>query len=183
MEREFPRPRPRGFTLVELLVTLVVAAAIMGIAIPSLSQFVAQTRVSAATSDLRMALHAARIAAVTRGVTVTVCKSAQGTGCDTEGGWDQGWMFFAEVEDPGSFNAGVEAPVRVSPGRRKGVRIQGNLHVADYVSYRPWGEARLASGALQMGRIRVCPARPGVDGRELVISRTGRVNVDRVACD
>ena len=80
MEKERPATWSCGFTLLELLVTVAVAAVVVGVAVPQFSRFVAESRVSAATTELRMALHFARSAAVTGRLPVTLCKSADGAG-------------------------------------------------------------------------------------------------------
>ena len=183
MERIRSGRPARGFTLIELLVAAAVAAVVLGLAVPRFSRFVTEVRVSGAAAEIRGALHTARAMAVARGSVVTLCKSADGSTCATSGDWDQGWMLFADPANIGVLDASAEAPIRIWSKPLEGVRVWGNRYVSNYVSYRPWGEARLASDALQMGRIWVCPRRSGVEGRELVVSRTGRVNVERFVCE
>ena len=58
-----PIPTPRGFTLIELVLALAVAALLAAIAIPSYGAYVLRARISAATSDIgRMQLEIDRYA-------------------------------------------------------------------------------------------------------------------------
>ncbi len=76
-----------GFTLVELLITLIVAAVLLAIVVPGLSSFVNSSRLRASQSEFVSALTLARSEATKRGSDVAV--SARGTvdGSEFLGGW------------------------------------------------------------------------------------------------
>ena len=181
MEKDFPARPARGFTLVELLVAVAIAAVVLGLAVPAWGRFVAGVRVATATTELVSGLHAARSEAIKRQHRVTLCKSADGTSCASDGGWEQGWMMFADADNFGVRDAG-ESVVRISTGEHDGLGIQGNSEFARFISYTPMGTTRRASGALGMGSMTVCSSRAGVTGRRVVISRTGRARVERTGC-
>jgi len=73
-----------GFTLIELMVTLTIAAIMLGVGIPSFRSFIASQRVKAAAYDLTTALMIARSEAVKRNASVTVAP-------DTANTWTAGW--------------------------------------------------------------------------------------------
>ncbi len=86
--------RPGGFTLVELMVTLFVAAVLMAIAIPSFRHIISSTGAGAASNELLAALRYARTEAVTRGSQVAVNAS-------TSGEWEDGWSVVAVATSAG----------------------------------------------------------------------------------
>src|SRR3990167_792726 len=82
----------RGFSLVELMVALAVAAILLGIAIPSFDSFILKSRLSTYASDFSASARLARSEALKRNTPVTLCKSSDGLSCVTSGGWEQGWI-------------------------------------------------------------------------------------------
>ncbi|MCJ8161091.1 GspH/FimT family pseudopilin [Acinetobacter zhairhuonensis] len=73
----------KGFTLVELMVTIAVLAIIATLAAPNLSQILKNTKVKTSSGDIFNFLQQARTEAVRLGKTVTICGSVDGTTCST----------------------------------------------------------------------------------------------------
>ncbi|MGH8191065.1 MAG: GspH/FimT family pseudopilin [Rhodanobacteraceae bacterium] len=82
-----------GFTLVELMVTIAVAAVLLAIAVPSFTRLMANTRQTSATNSLLNAFAYARNSALRDGQSVTVCPIANPTDtiCSAAATWDTGW--------------------------------------------------------------------------------------------
>ena len=95
--------RLRGFTLIELMVTLVVGGILAVIAVPAMTTFVESNRLTTTTNDLIIAINAGRSEAIKRGVPVILCKSSSGTGCSTTGTWQAGWVLFVDVDGSGGW--------------------------------------------------------------------------------
>jgi type IV fimbrial biogenesis protein FimT len=101
--------RQRGFTLMELVITIAVLAILTTLAVPSFVQFIQNNRLSSEANELVAALQYGRSEALRRGEEVQVCSSSDQTSCG--GDWNQGWIAIA---DPG----GDDEVLRVwqSPG-------------------------------------------------------------------
>jgi type IV fimbrial biogenesis protein FimT len=67
---------PSGFTLIELMLTLTVAAVLMMIAAPSFREFLQNSRMSAQVNLFISDLNISRSEAVKRRTRVTMCKSS-----------------------------------------------------------------------------------------------------------
>ncbi|HDP89758.1 MAG TPA: prepilin-type N-terminal cleavage/methylation domain-containing protein [Thioalkalivibrio sp.] len=73
----------RGFTLVELMITLVVAAIMLGWGVPSFLTIIENNRIATQANSFIAALALARSEAVSKGATTRV----EATGGDWAGGW------------------------------------------------------------------------------------------------
>ena len=95
--------RQRGLTAIELLVTLVVLAILIGIAAPSMSRFIGQWRVSNAVNALTGSLRVARTEAIARSRPVVVCRVASSTSTTClsamgSNGFGSGWIVFVNYD-------------------------------------------------------------------------------------
>lgn len=79
--------KPRGFTLIELMVVVALAAILASLAAPSFKSFVSGQRVKTAASDFAMAAILARSEAIKRNADVTITPVTSGAT-----GWKDGWI-------------------------------------------------------------------------------------------
>lgn len=93
-----------GFTLVELMVAIALAAAIGLYAAPAFDQWHMRERVDARTRALLGALSFARTEATRLGVRVTLCRAGRDGGCVRSGercdltGWSCGWIVSGQFD-------------------------------------------------------------------------------------
>lgn len=80
----YRRGGQRGFSLIELVVVISIAAILMSMAIPSFRILMANTKIRASSSDLQTALLLARSEAVKRSANVRVSR--------TSSDWNAGWQ-------------------------------------------------------------------------------------------
>ena len=122
----------RGFTTVELLVTVAILAIFAGIALPSYKQIIARQRVRAASSDLYMQLIQARSEAIKRNQNVSIIP--------TSTHWEDGW----KVPDPAatSYNINVHGSMRAVT-----IRAQNQVSDPATVVYQNSGRLKVAAGA------------------------------------
>ncbi len=83
----------------ELMVTIAIAAILVGIAIPSFTSIIASNRLTTSANELVTALNLARSEAVKRGIQVTVRR--KGT---TSKQWENGWDVFVDSDGNDTFN-------------------------------------------------------------------------------
>ena len=83
--------KPRGFTLVELVITIAVAAVLMAIAVPSFNSVLAGWRLSSVTNELIAAVHLTRSEAVRLNRSVSLCRTANATATTCAGGGSAAW--------------------------------------------------------------------------------------------
>ncbi|HET6907016.1 MAG TPA: GspH/FimT family pseudopilin [Rhodanobacteraceae bacterium] len=88
--------RTRGFTLVELMITITVAAILAAIALPSFRDFLRRNAVTAQANQVLASLQYARNEAVSRRYPTAVCASTAGTGCDGGSTFENGWMVWRD---------------------------------------------------------------------------------------
>ncbi|WP_017926230.1 GspH/FimT family pseudopilin [Thioalkalivibrio sp. HL-Eb18] len=169
----------RGFTLVELMVTLLVASILLGIGAPAFGNLVEQTRLTTTTNQFLTTLHMTRSEAIRRGSLVTLCTSADGATC-TDTSWDAGWILFA---NPGRIDqpTGPDRILRVGNAwTGANVTVSGNQPVSQNISYNALGQSERLSGALLMGTVSICST--GDEGRAIIISSAGRPRVATADC-
>lgn len=177
-------PPGGGFSLIELMVTISVAAVLMAIAIPAFSSMMAQNQLATATNAARGALMSARQSAVMQGRPVSLCAGTPTEGCS--GDWSAGeWLVFRDADHSGDLDDG-ERVVRHGrvPAAGDAVSLDGNGPFRTAVVYVPMGHAERVSGAFGAGRLRVCVAADlSPNARELVMSASGRVRLQAVDFD
>ena len=100
------KKKSTGFTLIELIVTVSVAAILMSIAVPSFKSMIDSNRLSTGTNELVSAFILARSEALKRSQNVTVCTSTNSTNCAGAGNNDfgQGWIVFQDCNDNGDID-------------------------------------------------------------------------------
>lgn len=95
-----------GFTMIELLFAITVLAVLVGIGLPSMQDFVRNSRMSGAANDIISDFNFARSEAVKRRVPITLCKTVNGTTCNTSTTAPfTRWVIFVDDEDPAIIEA------------------------------------------------------------------------------
>jgi type IV fimbrial biogenesis protein FimT len=156
----------RGFTLLELMVTLAVAAILFSVAVPGFQQMVQRNRVITYTNDFIASVNFARSEAIRRSIPVSICASSDGATC--AGNWSQGWIVFANADgdSPAVVDAGGTEPVlKVQQALAAQYTLTPDAVFANDVTYDLNGAAN-ATGVLA-----VCYAGALARSRAIVVTR------------
>lgn len=179
------RPRVRGFTLIELLVTIAIVAILAAIAFPSFSNSLRSNRVTTFSSDLSTALNLARLEAITRARSVSVCAADTSNGtptaCGSADDWNKGWVVFVDK------TAGTTAPsavgaasvIRVGSGNAN-LEVSSDPATAKFVRFMASGQSVTGQVTLSVTPADVCT---GEQKRVIDVGAMGRVDSTRTACE
>ncbi len=157
--------------MIELLVTLSIAAIMLTIAIPSFRDFLLNNRITSQTNDFVLALASAKSEAVKRGVRVTVCSRATPPttpeSCAGSTTWDTGWLVFVDNDGGGTVN-GLDEVLQVREP------LEGNNTLRAAARQR----VTFQNTGFSLGftdTFRLCDTRGTANGRRITVSNQGRV--------
>jgi len=172
----------KGFTLVEVMITIAVLVILLGLAVPGFQSLVQNTRATTLANEFAAGLMFARSEAVKRGAAVTLCPAGGMFDEDDDeewipGAWASGWFVVAGNSctgmAPGSAQVLRTWP---APNPRSSIQATGG---GPRVTFSPLGGL---DGVAPVFDIRSSGC-VGERARELRIGPGGSMNVRRVACD
>jgi type IV fimbrial biogenesis protein FimT len=177
------RRASRGFTLLELMVTLTVAAILFGIGVPSFVQLVRNSRATTGINDLSTAFAIARSEAVRRGTNVTVCRSSDGATCGAN--WADGWIAFVDTAATPAAAPIVGAILQVwgvMPGDAAVATFaNGAATNIQWVRFGPRGNAWTAAAMPLTFEVELAGC-TGNEQRTLELNTVGRTTAGRAGC-
>lgn len=180
-----------GFTLMELMIVLSLAAAIVALGAPNFNEFRRNNRLTGVANDFLGAVITARTEAIKRQVGVSICPSENPLAEDAVcgGGEFRGWIAFA---DPNQDCARTDDEVIVRAGARAedAVNVVANED-ASCISFAPTGFRQDIAGEVTLTNLVLCDdrgtaAQDGTDqsaARGVEIGRTGRARITRVIAE
>jgi type IV fimbrial biogenesis protein FimT len=159
-----------GFTLLELIVTVALVAIVTAIAVPSMTTFTQNDRMTTNINTMIGHLAYARSEAVKGSQQVSLCVSNDTATC-TGGNWEDGWIVYIDADANNSFSAG-DTVLRAQQGLSGGNAV--TTAIGTQITYDYRGFATTAS----IGSLQLCDARTGPFGKTLTITTTGRVRLE-----
>lgn len=163
-----------GYTLVELLAVLAIAAILLALALPAMGPRAPRERATAALNQIIGSVALARSAAVLHGTPVTFCPGFAGS-CLGRDQWHRGALVFRDANQNGLKEPG-EALLSALPGLETGARLYWRaFRSRSYLRFLPAGYTEW-----QNGHFLYCPA--GGDprlARMLILNAQGRTRVAR----
>jgi len=174
------KEKQSGFTLIELLATLVIITILATVGIPSVRNFILNSRIVTQANDLLADLATARSEAIKRNYKIYLCPTsnpnATPPACDGAAGvWDTGWIMYEDTDGSNSLTTNdkvlrVHGPVAGGNTLRSLATLSPMAYLANGV-YAPGGS----------NYFRLCDSRGTTWGRAIVLDTGGRARVDRIA--
>ena len=179
-----------GFTLLELMVVVSLAAILLGIAIPSFNATIRSNRLTTNANELVTALNIARSEAVKRGQMVVVRKPV---GVGTK--WENGWQVFVDVDRStaaftDNFNdngnaalceATEDCLLRIYPAIQATFTLR-STNFPTSITFTPSGQGQI-NNITTSGNFGICDNRDGNGlpeantSRLIMVNSTGRVRM------
>jgi type IV fimbrial biogenesis protein FimT len=166
--------KTRGFTLVELLITLAIAGILAGLAGPSFFEMIQNNRITSTTNHLISHINYARSEAVRLNRAVNIARTS-GTANDLS----QGWTIYSDagsVTGNTAYSAGDgDIILRQFEGYgNRNITLFTDVTGNQWIAFAPNGT--LAEGGNRVF-IAVCDTRGVNNGRLITIGLTGRVAI------
>jgi type IV fimbrial biogenesis protein FimT len=184
-------PEHRGFTLIELMLTLALAAVIMSLAIPAMGSFSKNGRLTANANDLVHSYQVARTEAIKSQKNIVVCASNSPStlAADCSNGAFSGWIIFAD--DNGDWQRQTTEQIIESHATVE-TSLQVRSDGSGIMSFGPAGFANPpgASGKTITRNVVICDSRGNVNhagislgGRAVLIDQTGHARASNKYSD
>jgi type IV fimbrial biogenesis protein FimT len=173
----FGKTRNSGFTLIELMVTLGVAAIILSVGVPSFRGVIMDNRLVSQANQFVTSVKMARSAAVRYQRPATVCSSddfnAAVPTCSGDPDWSDGWIVWVD-KDRNGVTAANEIISVFGP-----INESSTLSSATSSSFTYDARGFATTGG---GDLTLCDSRTSEMGRLIKVNSVGRTNVARQGC-
>lgn len=169
--------RSGGFTLIELMVTISIAAVLLAVGVPSFVAFQRNSELSGAANSLLSAINAVRGEAMKENTNSFIVPNS--------GAWENGWTLFVDNDLDNTKSAGDRVIATYNTPLPSYFEVVGNgtaFESTPYISFNGSGYPRatgstLADQTLTIQRKDISGTQQLEQTRRIKVSKTGRVRV------
>jgi type IV fimbrial biogenesis protein FimT len=158
------RHRQAGFTLYELMMTVLIVGVVLTLGLPNFAEFVRNSRMTSTANDLHSAFQLARSESARAKSNITICASANSmtSAADCGGTWDQGYIVFVDTNGDRARSGAGETVLRANPKAADGVSL-AIAEDATYFMYASTGLGRLdTANNPALSRVVMCDERGNI---------------------
>ena len=166
-----------GFTLIELVVTMAVAAILVAVAVPNMRTFIQNGRINTQTNDLIGDISLARSEAIKRRLNVGICRSTNGTTCTAGGNWRDGRAVFVDADNSNVWEAGETILRFREPLASTGDTLNASAAVPPFIIISPNGTSNVVAGYF----FTFCDDRGLANGKQINLNTMGQTVVSATA--
>lgn len=179
MKTTYLKRRTTGFTLIELMVTVSIAAILLLVAVPSLTAFRRNAELTSVANKVISSINAARGEAMKRGMSALVVPLNNGAS------WNAGWVAFVDKTASLAYASTNEGTISIQQPVPNGISVIGNgtaTGSTPYIMFDASGFSRRKDGgfgalALQIQRTDIAASDQPEQTRYVIVGSTGRVRV------
>jgi len=159
--------KEQGFTLIELVITLVITSILLAIGAPSFNSFLKDNLLTTQVNELVTSINLTRSEAIKRGFNATICKSNTGTSC--AGNWSDGWIVFDDQNADGVVDGGEII-----------IRIHHKLQGGNTLTFGAKNRITYSSQGIAIGfnsTFKLCDSRGPTEAKGVIVNNTGRARL------
>lgn len=163
-----PTKLDKGFTIIELMVTIAIAGIIAAIAMPNLNDFLVRMRVDNEVTEMHRLLLTARNSAINTGLNTTVCPLNTATPQTCTNNWENDISVFTNTTAVTNIMDGTDTLIKIKAAIKASDKLE--LTNAGAIVYSPTGRT-ITNNANQLT---YCPYGYSKESNGISVSTSGR---------
>ncbi|MEG3755483.1 GspH/FimT family pseudopilin [Psychromonas arctica] len=160
----------QGFTLIEMLITIAVAAILLSIVVPSFNSIIESSKERTTRDSLASAIYTAKQQAQSERLNVYLCTTTDGVSCEDTTDWSGEWLIYQDDNSSGDLDSGDTIVANISS---KTNLITSSI---EEVKFTPTGHS-LAN------TFKICSNTDNKVVYQMVLSRMGRITYEEASGD